>query len=304
MSDPHRGDAEELSGGSPDDRSGSPSAGAARREPLEEPDASEAVGEAGVPAIEYREIWKAFDVPVLSGIRLRVNRGEMFGLFGPSGTGKSVLLKTTIGLIEPDRGDVRVDGESVYFGGRGALERIRSKVGYVFQHAALFDSMTVFENVAMGLPERELERMSREETARHVWKALDRVNLAPRQILSKLPAELSGGMKKRVGIARAIVGRPEILLWDEPTTGLDPVNTAAVERLIAELSRELRVTSVIVTHDIEGGLEMCDRVAMLEGGHLRFCGTTDAFRTSDDRVVRAFANRAAAQSALDVIEIS
>lgn len=258
----------------------------------------------GVPAIEYRGIWKAFDAPVLSGVDLRVNRGEMFGLFGPSGTGKSVLLKTTIGLIVPDRGDVRVDGASVYFGRKGSLEGIRSKVGYVFQHAALFDSLTVFENVAMGLPEEELERMDREDTARRVWTALDRVNLSPRQILSKLPAELSGGMKKRVGIARAIVGRPEILLWDEPTTGLDPVNTAAVERLIAELSADLRVTSVIVTHDIEGGLEMCDRVAMLEGGVLRFCGTTDAFRTSDDPVVRAFANRAAAQSALDVIEIS
>ena len=255
-------------------------------------------------AIEYRDIWKAFDAPVLSGVDLSVRTGEMFGVFGPSGTGKSVLLKTTIGLIVPDRGDVRVEGTSVYFGGQECLDDIRRAVGYVFQHAALFDSLNVFDNVAIGLPEAELERMGRKETARKVWEALDLVNLQPDQILSKLPAELSGGMKKRVGIARAIVSRPRILLWDEPTTGLDPVNTAAVERLIVQLSGELRVTSVIVTHDIEGGLDMCDRVAMLEGGRLRFCGTPDAFRASDDPVVRAFVNRAAAQSALDVIEIS
>ena len=122
-------------------------------------------------------------------------------------------------------------------------------------------------------------------------------------ILSKLPAELSGGMKKRVGIARAIVGRPEILLWDEPTTGLDPVNTAAVERLITRLSEELQVTSLLVTHDVEGGLEMCDRVAMLEGGRLRFCGTPEEFKNSDDPVVRAFQDRAAAYAALDVLDV-
>lgn len=269
-----------------------------------EPTGSEDTPPAEPLAIEYRNIWKAFDVPVLSGVDLSVRRGEMFGLFGPSGTGKSVLLKTTIGLIVPDRGDVRVDAESVYFGRDGALERIRGKVGYVFQHAALFDSLNVFDNVGMGLPEKELERIGREETARRVWDALDLVNLEPDEILAKLPAELSGGMKKRVGIARAIVGRPEILLWDEPTTGLDPVNTAAIERLIVQLTEELHTTSVIVTHDIEGGLDMCDRVAMLEGGRLRFCGTPDAFRTSDVPVVRAFTNRAAAQSALDMMDAS
>ena len=118
--------------------------------------------------------------------------------------------------------------------------------------------------------------------------------------MGKLPAELSGGMKKRVGIARAIVGRPRILLWDEPTTGLDPVNTAAVERLIVRLSRELETTSFLVTHDVEGGLEMCDRVAMLEGGTVRFCGTAEEFRGSSDPVVQAFVDRAAAEAALDM----
>jgi phospholipid/cholesterol/gamma-HCH transport system ATP-binding protein len=249
--------------------------------------------------IRFRQIHKAFDEPVLAGVDLVVHEGEMFGLFGPSGTGKSVLLKTTIGLIIPDRGDVLLDGESVFHGDPKALERVRRRVGYVFQNAALFDSLSVFDNVCMGLPEAELRAMSRREAARRVWGVLEIVNLDPRLVLSKLPAELSGGMKKRVGIARAIVGRPEILLWDEPTTGLDPVNTAAVERLISRLSRELEVTSMIVTHDIEGGLLMCNRVAMLTGGTLRFCGTPEEFAASRDPVVRAFADRAGAEAALD-----
>ncbi len=241
---------------------------------------------------------------MLSGVDLTVETGEMFALFGPSGTGKSVLLKTTIALIVPDRGDVRVEGESVYFSEKGTLGRIRRKVGYVFQNAALFDSLTVHGNVSMGLPEARLREMDKREQARRVWEALELVNLDPTAVLAKLPAELSGGMKKRVGIARAIVGRPRILLWDEPTTGLDPVNTAAVERLIMQLSEELDVTSVIVTHDVEGGLAMCDRVAMLEGGRLRFCGTSGAFRTSSDPVVQAFMDRQAAERALDMIDIS
>jgi len=249
--------------------------------------------------IRFRRIHKAFDEPVLTGVDLVVREGEMFGLFGPSGTGKSVLLKTTIGLIVPDRGDVLLDGESVYFGDPGFLDRVRRRIGYVFQHAALFDSMSVFENVCMGIAEDDLRRMKRKEACGRAWEALELVNLEPRQVLNKLPAELSGGMKKRVGIARAIVGRPDILLWDEPTTGLDPVNTAAVERLIDRLSGELEVTSMIVTHDIEGGLIMCDRVAMLSAGTLQFCGTPEDFRKSTDPVVRAFADRAGAEAALD-----
>jgi len=253
--------------------------------------------------IRYRRIFKAFDIPVLSGVDMEVDTGEMFALFGPSGTGKSVLLKTTLGLIVPDRGDVEVDGVSLYHGPPDAIEQIRRKVGYVFQHAALFDSLNVFENVSMGLPEDELARLSRKATARKVWDALEIVNLEPREILTKLPSELSGGMKKRVGIARAIVGRPEILLWDEPTTGLDPINTAAVERLIKRLSGELEVTSLVVTHDVEGGLLICDRVAMLHSGTLRFSGTPQEFRDSPDPVVQAFVDRAAATAALDMASV-
>lgn len=252
--------------------------------------------------IRYRSIYKAFDIPVLRGVDMTVETGEMFALFGPSGTGKSVLLKTTVGLVIPDRGDVEIDGASVYHGAKDAFERVRRKVGYVFQHAALFDSLNVLDNVALGLPEDVLAGMRRVEIARRAWQALETVNLEPREILSKIPSELSGGMKKRVGIARAIIGRPEILLWDEPTTGLDPINTAAVERLIKRLSGELEVTSLLVTHDIEGGLEICDRVAMLEGGTLRFCGSPEDFRSSPDPVVRAFVDRAAAEAALDMVK--
>jgi phospholipid/cholesterol/gamma-HCH transport system ATP-binding protein len=252
--------------------------------------------------IEYLDLWKAFDSPVLTGVSFEVEEGETFGIFGPSGTGKSVLLKTTIGLLPLDRGDVRVDGTSVYNGGPKGLKEIRHKVGVVFQNAALFDSLSVYENVQMGLPEARLSVMSRRETTREIWKALALVNLDPGEVLGKIPSELSGGMKKRVGIARAIVGQPRILLWDEPTTGLDPINTAAVERLIVQLTGELNVTSVVVTHDILGGLEMCGRVAMLHDGSLRFLGTPDEFRSSDDRVVRAFLDRSAAYAALDEME--
>jgi len=254
--------------------------------------------------ISYRNVHKAFDLPVLSGVDMTVETGEMFALFGPSGTGKSVLLKTTLALIIPDRGDVEIDGVSVYHGGRGAIEAVRRKVGYVFQYAALFDSLNVFDNVAMGLPEADLASMTRRAVARKVWDSLEIVNLEPKEVLTKIPSELSGGMKKRVGIARAIVGRPEILLWDEPTTGLDPVNTAAIERLIQRLSEELEVTSLLVTHDVEGGLEICDRVAMLDGGVLRFCGTPEEFRSCPDDLVRAFVDRAAAEAALNMVSES
>ena len=251
--------------------------------------------------IEYVDIHKSFDVPVLSGVDLEVATGEMLSIVGPSGTGKSVLLKTTNGLLEPDQGDVRIDGESV-FASDEALERIRRKVGYVFQYAALFDSMSVYQNMCAGLPGRE-GRVRSHDVLRKVCAALEDVNLDPALVLEKLPSELSGGMRKRVGLARAIVGRPEIILYDEPVTGLDPVNSAAVSRLILDIRERTHVTSIIVTHDIEQALEVSDRVALLEGGRLRFVGPPDEFRASDDPVVRAFADRgAAAEAALKVLE--
>jgi phospholipid/cholesterol/gamma-HCH transport system ATP-binding protein len=245
----------------------------------------------GEPMVIYRDVWKAFDQPVLAGVDLSVGRGETISVVGHSGTGKSVLLKTTIGLIVPDRGDVVVEGISVTRGGRKALREVRKKVGYVFQNAALFDSMTVYENVAQGLTDEEMKEWGESEVLRRVARSLDHVNLDPEKVLTKLPSELSGGMRKRVGIARAIVGEPDLLLYDEPVTGLDPVNGTVVHRLIAQLAAELGVTSIIVTHDIEGTLPISDRVALLDQGRIRFVGTSDEFRASDDELVRAFIER-------------
>jgi phospholipid/cholesterol/gamma-HCH transport system ATP-binding protein len=252
--------------------------------------------------IEYVDVHKAFDAPVLSGVSLVVASGETLSIVGPSGAGKSVLLKTTNGLVTPDRGDVRIDGESVFASDEAGLERIRRKIGYVFQYAALFDSMSVYENVCTGLPGRADELRS-PEIVRRVVDTLERVNLDPAQVLGKLPSELSGGMRKRVGLARAIVGQPDIVLYDEPVTGLDPVNRATVSSLILDIRERTHVTSIIVTHDIEQALEISDRIALLERGRLRFVGSPSEFRASTDPVVRAFSDRrVAAQAALTIME--
>jgi phospholipid/cholesterol/gamma-HCH transport system ATP-binding protein len=253
------------------------------------------------PMIEYHDVHKAFDVPVLSGVTLSVFPGETLALVGPSGTGKSVLLKTTIGLILPDRGDVLVDGLSVASAGREQMDLIRHKARYVFQGAALFDSLTVFENVALGIEEQRLKKMAKDELLRRVVQSLEDVNLDPHVVLNKLPAELSGGMKKRVGLARGIVGEPQILLYDEPVTGLDPVNTAAVGRLILDIAARTGVTSLIVTHDIEGALPISDRIALLQGGQIRFVGTPQEFVKSDELLVRAFAHRSEAEVAAELL---
>jgi len=247
------------------------------------------------PLIRFDDVYKAFDLPVLAGVTLDVYEGETVSILGPSGTGKSVLLKTSIGLIAPDRGDVTVEGRSVH-AGRQALAEIRSRVGYVFQYAALFDSMTIRENVALGIRDEAARQLGRDEVQVRIEAALESVNLDPAAVLSKLPAELSGGMRKRVGLARAVVGRPHILLYDEPVTGLDPVNTAAVSHLIGKVRSAYGVTSVVVTHDVAQALEISDRVALLDRGQLRFVGTPAEFLASADPLVQAFADRDAARS--------
>ncbi len=253
--------------------------------------------------IEYVDIHKSFDVPVLSGVDLVVATRETLSIIGPSGTGKSVLLRTTNGLLTPDRGDVRIDGVSVYGSAAKVVAHLRRKVGYVFQYAALFDSMTVFENVSMGIPDDETHRLGRPQLLARVCGALEQVNLEPAHVLAKLPSELSGGMRKRVGVARAIVGNPDIVLYDEPVTGLDPVNTAAVSHLIQDIRDRAHVTSIIVTHDIEQAVAISDRVALLYQGQLRFVGTPAEFSASNDPVVRAFADRkAAAEAALRIMD--
>ena len=253
--------------------------------------------------IAYEDVHKRFDTPVLSGVSLTVARGGTLSILGTSGTGKSVLLKTTIGLITPDRGDVKIDGESVYHSSRTGIRDLRRTVRYVFQYAALFDSLNIYDNVAMGLDPETIKSLDKKVMLERIATSLENVNLDPGKVLSKLPAELSGGMRKRVGLARAIVGQPRIILYDEPVTGLDPVNAATVNRLIMSIAERTKVTSIVVTHDIEGALEMSHRVALLDNGKLRFIGGPDEFRKSGDPLVMAFADRqAAARAALKLIE--
>ena len=256
--------------------------------------------------IEYRDIHKAFDdTPVLEGVSLTVETGECLSIVGPSGTGKSVLLKTTNALLEPEQGDVFIDGGSVFQATRRQLERIRRKVGYVFQNAALFDSMTVCQNVSQGLPDDEARRCHSPQVLPKVCAALEAVNLEPAEVLDELPAALSGGMRKRVGLARAIIGQPEILLYDEPSTGLDPVNSAVITLLIKDIQQRMQVTSIVVTHDIQQAFDISARIALLQEGKLHFVGTPEAFRDSRDPAVQAFADRrAAASRAADIMEVS
>jgi phospholipid/cholesterol/gamma-HCH transport system ATP-binding protein len=240
--------------------------------------------------IEFRGLWKAFGPEaVLKGVDLTVREGETLVLLGPSGTGKSVLLKHAIRLLIPDRGDVVVDGVSIPRAGQSQLKAIRRRVGYVFQNAALFDSLTILQNLALAL-QSEDERRSLASLRHEALELLGRVNLDP-AVLDQYPAELSGGMRKRVGIARAIASRPRYVLYDEPTTGLDPVNADIIDALIVELARDLGVTSIVVTHDLESAFGVGDRVALLTEGTLRACGTPDEILASDDPVVRKFMHR-------------
>jgi phospholipid/cholesterol/gamma-HCH transport system ATP-binding protein len=235
--------------------------------------------------IEVSGLHKSFGSnEVLRGIELQIRVGEIFTLLGGSGTGKSVLLKHMIGLMRPDRGSIRVAGQDTSdFRERDWVE-VRKRIGYVFQGAALFDSLSVFDNVAYAL--REHRRMSRAEIAQRVADCLDAVGLAG--IESLMPAELSGGMRKRVAVARAIVLEPEAIFYDEPTTGLDPANARRIGQLIESLRDRLGVTSIVVTHDLELCFAISDRIGLLAEGTLVAQGTPDAIRASTRPEVRAF----------------
>jgi phospholipid/cholesterol/gamma-HCH transport system ATP-binding protein len=219
---------------------------------------------------------------VLRGVTLDVPDGRNTVIIGGSGTGKSVTLKCIVGLVEPDAGAVEVDGETVHELGRDALAALRGRVGYVFQFAALFDSMTVEENIALGL---RRQRLPAGEIAERVRQSLAIVDLAGSE--ARYPAELSGGMRKRVGIARAVALRPKYILYDEPTSGLDPVTTAVMDRLMLR-TRDMGVTGVVVTHDMRSAFAVGDQIAMLHEGRIRQVGTPDEIRASDDPVVRDF----------------
>ncbi len=226
------------------------------------------------------------DQRVLDGVDLTIAEGERVVIMGPSGTGKSVLLKHIVGLMDPDSGDIRVDGISVPRAGRREIERVRSRIAYVFQNSALFDSLTVRGNLLLGLPEGACAEPGADCEAR-AREALARVNMGS-EVLGLLPAELSGGMQKRVAIARAIIGQKRYILYDEPTTGLDPVNAARINELIARVSHDVEATSVIVTHDVESAFFLADRIVLLSDGRVRAEGTPQLLRVTDDPVVRAF----------------
>ena len=240
--------------------------------------------------IVLRGVHKRFGSQVvLDGVDLDVQEGETLALLGPSGTGKSVLLKHIIGLIRPDSGIVVVDDQDVGKLRRKELATLRSRIGYVFQNGALFDSMSVFENVRLGITDED--KFRDEDYARErVAGCLKLVNLAP-EVLVKYPAELSGGMRKRVGIARAIAGSPKYLLYDEPTSGLDPVNADVIDSLVKRLDNELGVTSVMVTHDVRGAFRTADRLALLTGGRIVQQGTQDEFLKSNNPKVQEFLER-------------
>ena len=235
--------------------------------------------------IKLIDIHKSFgSKKVLQGFSLEVNEGETMILIGFSGSGKSVAIKHIVGLLDPDRGTVWVDGKEVPNLRREELYELRSMIGYVFQFAALFDSLSIGDNVAMGL--RKEGRLSEPDIKKRVAEALELVDLPG--VESKFPAELSGGMRKRVGIARAIARQPKYLLYDEPTTGLDPVTSAIIDQLMIRMREKLGVTSIVVTHDMRSAYTVGSRIAMLYHGRVQQVGTVEEIQNTTDPVVRQF----------------
>lgn len=254
--------------------------------------------------IEIRNLHKAFGPKkVLNGVNMTIQTGGTMCVIGKSGCGKSVLLKHIVRILEPDQGTVSVDGQDIRTLSRRDLFALRRKIGYVFQGAALFDSMTVYENVVLGLYEHGIRDVKvLDSEARRV---LSSVGLLPdiREegsplfeneyaiLKDKKPSDLSGGMRKRVGVARALVGSPEYIFYDEPTTGLDPVTSEQIDNLIADLAQKYRVTSVVITHDMFSVYKVAQTVAMLDSGKVHFLGTPEELRSTSDPVVREFIER-------------
>lgn len=235
--------------------------------------------------IEIRNLTKSFGRnQVLKGVELTVKKGETLAVLGRSGCGKTVLLKHMIGLLMPDEGEVIVDGLNVCEASRSEIYRMRMKFGMVFQGSALFDSMTVAENVGLGLTEHT--RLGREEISRRVREKLSLVGLAGVEDLK--PAELSGGMKKRAALARAIAMDPEYVLYDEPTTGSDPILADQINRMMLDLKQKLGIASVVVTHDVVSASKVADRIVMLHDGKITFEGTSQEWKKSEDPIVKEF----------------
>ncbi|HUP44209.1 MAG TPA: ABC transporter ATP-binding protein [Thermoanaerobaculia bacterium] len=235
--------------------------------------------------VEFRDVFKAYGPKeVLRGVDLKVYRGEVLVILGGSGTGKSVTLRHVLGLEAPDSGQVLVEDEDITNLPEEELYRVRMKFGMLFQGGALFDSMTVFDNIAFPL--REHTEMSEEEIARAVSEKLELVDMAGTEHL--MPVDLSGGMKKRVGLARSIVLDPKMILYDEPTTGLDPITAQKINELINNLQAKLNVTSIVVTHDIQSAFSVGDRIAFLDQGVFAWVGSIDAARHADHGMLRDF----------------
>lgn len=243
---------------------------------------------AAAPCIELEHVYLSFDRPILVDLDMVVTEGETLLVLGESGMGKSTILKLILRLLMPDEGVVRVFGNEIGHLTFAEVLEMRKHIGMVFQNSALFDSMSVFENVAYPL--RENTDMSEDEVEKVVREKLEFVDLDPDQVVDQLPSELSGGMKKRVGVARAIATNPDIILYDEPTAGLDPLTVETVTDLIKKLQREMGVTSILVTHDLRAGFKVASRVNMLREGRVLFSGSPEELVASDDPYIRAFIN--------------
>jgi phospholipid/cholesterol/gamma-HCH transport system ATP-binding protein len=239
--------------------------------------------------IEITNLYKKFgNKQVLGGINLIIEDGQTLVIIGKSGSGKSVLLKHIVGLLFPDQGYVKVDGEIIENKNSAKLYNIRRKFGFLFQGAALFDSMTVGENIALPIIESDYKLTSGELELK-INKMLELVNLPGTENLK--PSELSGGMKKRVGLARALISEPEYILYDEPTTGLDPIMSDSIDELIKNLADQLNVTSIVVTHDMFSVKNVADKIAMVHEGKIYFNGTPEQLVNEDDKIIRDFINR-------------
>lgn len=237
------------------------------------------------PTIEFRQVHKTFDgIPVLAGMDLAIRPGETLTIIGGSGSGKSVTLKLIVGLLKPESGQVLIEGEDIVPMTEDRLLRVRKKIGMVFQNSALFDSLSVAENIAYPL--REHTTMSEREIRERIRETLNLVGLEG--VEEKDPADLSGGMRKRVALARAIALVPRIILYDEPTTGLDPTNTEKINELIVDTAEKLGVTSVVVTHDMRSAFKVSDRIAFLNMGKIAMDATPQEIEGSDLPLVRQF----------------
>ena len=237
------------------------------------------------PFIRITGLKKSFgDQKTLQGVDLDIYHGETLVLIGPSGEGKSVLLKHIIGLLNPDDGKVELEGTDLSHMKERELLKMRRRMGYLFQNAALFDSLTVAQNVAFPLMEAGIRNPA--DISKRVQEALELVDLGEHQ--DKMPVNLSGGMRKRVGIARAIIGKPDCVLYDEPTAGLDPIVTDVIDLMIQRLQKRFQVTSIVITHDMGSVFKIADRVAMLKNGVIYFIGTPDELKQSPDPEIQNF----------------